>query len=629
MPRLFERAYIGNLELKNRMVMLPMGTILGNQDGTVSQRMIDYYARRAEGGVAMVIVEITEVDPVHFPDRHNIRISDDSFIPGLKALASAIKAHGARAAIQLHHPGRQCKSAATGAQPVAPSPIPCPLIGEEPRELTPEEIRAIVEEYAQATRRANEAGFDAVEFHGAHGYLICQFLSPWANRRNDDYGGDTYRRTRFALDIVAQAREKVGQHFPLIFRFSADEHIDGGLTLGEARVVARLMEEAGVNAISVSAGTYDSFEWVVQPMLFPTGALVPLAADIKRQVKVPVITAGRLGDPRKAERILAEGKADLIGLARPLLADPDLPRKASGGREREIQRCIACNTCMDLVFRRDPIACLMNPETAHEGKVEEVAEKAKRVLVIGGGAAGLEAARVARLRGHEVTLWDASQRLGGRWSWFIRPYVKEQVDRLRSLGVGLELGKRVTAEEVLAFAPEAVLVTPDATPIIPDLPGVGADKVLLADDVLAGRAEAGERVIILGTGNIGLETAEFLRRKGAKVTILGEGPWVGGGLERSVRKVAARNLEKGGVSILTDVTSISIGDEGVSFRDAEGREQSIQANTVVVALGSQPDQTLENALRGEGLEVFPLSFCESPLHAYRASQEGAAIARQL
>lgn len=403
MSKLFEKIKIGNLELKNRIVMPPMGTQLANTDGTISARQIEYYAARARGGAGMVEVEFSTVDPVQFAALTQVRISDDRFMPGLAALASAIKSNGSRAAIQIHHPGRQASSRTTGAQPVAPSAIAGPS-PELPRELSVVEILELEERFAQAALWAKQAGFDAVELHGAHGYLLCQFLSPYSNQRQDDFGGDTQRRARFPLEIVRKVRQRVGNDYPILFRLSADEHVEGGLTLNETRLIVQWLEEAGVDAISVSAANHASMEWSIQPMLMKPGCLVPLAAEIKKVVKVPVMVAGRINDPLVAERILEQGKADLVAVGRGLLADPDFPRKAKDGREREIIKCIACNTCYDQILRLQPIACLVNPEAGRELEKEQKAVNPGRVVILGAGPAGLEAARVVALRGHQVTV---------------------------------------------------------------------------------------------------------------------------------------------------------------------------------------------------------------------------------
>ncbi|MDP6346856.1 MAG: NADH:flavin oxidoreductase, partial [Dehalococcoidia bacterium] len=362
--KLFEPIDIGTLHLKNRLVMPPMNSRMGDPGGVVSQRTVDYYARRAQGGVGFIIVEIGAVDPVQIVSPTQLQLSDDRFIPGMARLAQAIKDNGARSAIQIHHPGRQAPASVTGTPAVAPSTLSSRRSGETPKELSPSEIEGLVGLFAQAARRAKDAGFEAVEIHGAHGYLLCQFLSPYSNHRDDDYGGDAARRARFPLQVIEAVRNEVGRDFPIIFRFSASEFTQGGLTIEDGKAIARLVEEAGVDCLSISAGTDASLEWAVQPVLLPVGCLLPLAEAVRQEAYVPVIAVGRINHPSIAEAALQEGKADLIALGRPLLADPDYPRKAQEGRWDEIRKCIACNSCRRDPWPRElPICCLLNPET--------------------------------------------------------------------------------------------------------------------------------------------------------------------------------------------------------------------------------------------------------------------------
>lgn len=641
MGRLFENVRIGSLDLSNRIVFPPMGTQLATSEGYVTPRQIEYYARRARGGAGLVVVEFSAVDPVQVAAATQVRISDDRFLPGLRALASAIKSGGAKAAIQIHHPGRQASARTTGVQPVAPSAISGPS-SETPRELTGEDLQGLVMRFAEAALRAKRAGFDAVELHGAHGYLLCQFLSGYSNQRQDEYGGDVRRRARFPLEVATRVREAVGHDYPLIFRMSADEHVPGGLTTDETRQIARWLEEAGVNAISVSAGNHASMEWAIQPMLLPPGCLASLGAEIKRAVKAPVIVAGRINDPLVAERMLTQGKADLVAMGRGLLADPDLPRKAREGRSREITRCIACNSCYDQILRQQPIACLMNPEAGKETEVETKTEHPQRVLVLGGGPAGLEAARVARLRGHEVTVWDENQKLGAHWSWLLTPYVAAQRVRLKELGVTVKLGVRSDVDAVEALSPDVVLVTQGATAKKPSISGTDAGNILSAEEALKGRKVVGDRVVVLGGSNIGIEVAEHISRQGKKVTVVEPGPRAGSGLEWHARKFLLARLARRGVDIVTDAaldklegTNLAFHRTGAAGRAAQpGSEGKLDADSVVLALGSEANEEMAQALKSAAvslpkgkLRVVTLPYCERPSDVFRAAQEGARAAR--
>lgn len=337
--KLLEPIAFSGLRVKNRIVMPPMGMGYANEDGTVSERVIRYYLRRAQGGVGMIVVENCIVDPQVVGVGPELRIHEDRYIEGLRRLVQALKPYEVVVGLQLNHMGRQT----TLGTPVAPSPIPISPKGPIPRVLTAEEIRYIVEEFAEGARRARDAGFDFVEIHGAHGYLVCEFLSPASNLREDEYGGSLEGRLRFPLEIIRRIQERAGADFPVQFRLSAREYVPEGLTLDETREIARHLERAGVSSISVSAGNWQTLHYIMAPMFMPPGYLVEDAAAIKSVVSIPVIAVGRLHDVELAERVLQEGKADLIAVGRGLIADPEWARKVSEGRPEDIRPCISCN----------------------------------------------------------------------------------------------------------------------------------------------------------------------------------------------------------------------------------------------------------------------------------------------
>ncbi|HUV44799.1 MAG TPA: FAD-dependent oxidoreductase [Dehalococcoidales bacterium] len=623
---LFDGIRIGKMVLENRLVMPPLETNLANDDGSVSQRTLDHYERRARGGPGLIVVECTSVDPVHF-HRNQLNISDDRFIDGLSRVAEVIKRHGVRAAIQIQHPGRQI--VLPSVQSVAPSPLACRAIPRVPRELTIDEIEELVERFAEAVRRARDAGFDAVQFHGAHGYLIAQFMSAWSNKRADRYGGDVYGRATFPLEIIARTREKVGTDYPLIFRFSGDEYVPEGRGIDESKVVARLVEKAGIDAISVSAGTYDSGEWTSQPMLMPRGCLVPLAAEIKSAVGVPVVTVGRIHSPRLAEEILQQGKADLIAMGRPLFADPDLPMKAREGREREIRHCISCNTCMRSLSDGGPVICLMNPELGREGVPEVKAPQPRRVLVVNGGPAGIEAARVAALRGHQVKLWDERPSLGGRWSWLLKPYIASRLKLLAEIGVTVELGKTITPQAVARENPEVVIAGRGLKPEIPLIPGMDEIEPVQADDILVEKKEVTGRVVVLGGGSTGFEVTNMLVQRGRQVCIVEEGDSLGVGLEPMTGTVLRRRLVDRGVVFQRRARIIRIAGMTLVFTDEQGTEQQIPFDHLVLALDWQPEGSLVDSLRGGDYRLIPVGPYQQPVSYVRAFLEGTAVGREI
>ena len=414
---LFKEAKIGSLTLKNRVIMPPMGTLLPDEGGWVSDALIDYHVARAKGGCAMNIVEVSAVHRSTMGPR-NLGICDDSFIPGLKKLAGAIKAAGGKACIQLWHAGRQTNSRDTGMPIVAPSPIPCPLCREMPLELTTDQITELVEAYGDAAVRAKKAGFDAIEIHGAHGYLIDQFMSAYSNHRQDEYGGPLEKRARFALEIIENIRSKVGHDFPVIYRLSADEYVEGGLTAQDAVKIVRMIEKAGVDSVHVSAGVYGSLPWIIPPLDMPEVPYLENIAAVKSVASIPVIAAIRINDPVEADRMIGEGRADFVAVGRGHLADPEFCVKAMAGDFDSIIKCIGCNQgCVDRLFMQGlPIRCLRNPATGQEKACElKPAEQKKKILVVGGGPGGLEAATTLQKRGHQVILLEKACRLGGQF----------------------------------------------------------------------------------------------------------------------------------------------------------------------------------------------------------------------
>ena len=623
---LFDEIQIGNLVLENRLVMPPLETNFANEDGSVSQRTIDYYARRAQSGPGLIVVECTSIDPVHFHP-HQLNISSDRFTEGLAQLAYAIKQHGVKVAIQIQHPGRQL--ALPSVQAVAPSPLACRTVPQVPRELGTSEVEELVERFAQATRRAKEAGFDAVQFHGAHGYLIAQFMSAWSNKRNDKYGGDVYGRATFPLEIIALTRQKVGRDYPLIFRFSADEYHREGRRIDESKIIARLVEKAGINAISVSAGVYDSGEWTSQPMLLPKGCLVPLAAEIKTVVSVPVEAVGRIHTPWLAEQVLQQGKADLIAMGRPMFADPDLPKKAREGRDREIRHCISCNVCMDSVFGNEPVVCLLNPDLGREGQAEVKAPRPKRVFVVNGGPAGIEAARVAALRGHRVKLFDERPKLGGRWSWLLKPYINNRRNILTELGVKVELGEVLKREMVVADKPDVVIAGRGLTASTPSILGMRNAQPIQANDILERDAEVKGNIVVFGGGNIGFEVANLLIQQRSQVSVIEEGNILGHGIEPLTRNVLRRRLVEQGVVFYRRARPKRVEAGAVTFIDEQGVEKCLPFDHLVLAYNWEPNEELIESLRGDEYQLIPVGPYQQPEQYVQAFKEGTLIGRTI
>ena len=638
MMKLFQPVNIGKMELKNRLVVPPMGSGFSAPDGTVTDRLIEYHEARARGGFGLIIVEVTAIDPLGKGTPIQLGIWDDKFMPGLGRLVDRIHAAGAKIAIQLHHAGRETFSLSLGGQQaVAPSPFPDPIIREVPRELTVEEIKSLVEAYAQGARRAKESGFDAVELHGAHGYLIAQFMSAYANKRTDEYGGDLEGFLRFPLDIVHRARELVGPDYPILFRISGDEAVPEGRTIDESVVVAKRLVEAGVDALHVSVGVYESSYLTSAPPAMEPGFNAAAAATIKRNVSVPVIAVGRVVDPAVAEDIISSGKADLVAIGRASLADPEFAVKAAEGRDEDIVKCLSCNEgCIDALMIKPPITCTQNPALGREAEYASAGTaNAKKVVVAGGGPAGLEAARTAALWGHKVILYEKRDSLGGQALLAAIPPTKEvwlevvrcRVKDLQRLGVEIRLGSELTPEVVRQLSPDVVIVATGSAPLLPDIPGTERDNVATAQDVLSG-AQVGATVVVIGGGLVGCETADYLAQQGKDVTIVEMLRHTARDISPGARYFLRRRLRERNVKILTSTPVKAITDVGVVV-SSDGEERTLEpVDTVVLATGARSVNDLE-AVKELVPEVYVIGDASSPGKMLQAVQQAAEVARGL
>jgi 2,4-dienoyl-CoA reductase (NADPH2) len=643
-PGLFAPLRLGKLELRNRVVMPPMTTGFA-RDGFVTDTMIDYYAARASGGVGLVIVEDSIVATPQGKHGYNdIYIDDDKFIPDLSRLSKAIKDSGAAAAVQLNFSGRVAGKLrdgrlmmTEGQLPVAPSAIAYPANGfVVPHELTVAEIEPIEDRFAEAARRAQEAGFDMVSLHCSHQFLIEQFLSPLSNRRRDAYGGSPEKRRRFVLEIIEKVRQKTGKGFPIVCRLSGKEVLPGGLTVDDARSIARSLEKAGVIALNVSHGTdpVGLSPRAVAPLTSRTkkdsrGELVPLAAAIKQAVSIPVMTVGSIITPQLAEEVLEQGKADLVCIGKGLIADPEWPLKAWEGRESEIRHCIACEHCF-MSLAGTPLECAINPAVGRERVVKlKPAARPKKVIVAGGGPAGLEAARVAAARGHRVTLYekdrpggqlDLARRLPGKDEYGL--FLDYELGQLKKLGVKIE-SCELDQETATRGRPDAIIVATGAVPRKSGLPGIDSTNVVTAWQVLRGEMPRDKRVAVVGGGSTGAETAVMLALNGNKVTVVEK-------LDEIAADTAGtpffhlgllNALEAHGVRLLIGATAEQITGSGVVV-SRQGRRRTIRADTVVIALGVEPDRRLSEKLKDAGVELYIVGDCAAVANLARAVKEG-------
>jgi len=636
-PGLFEPGSIGKLRLKNRIVMPPMYTGLCGEDGRVSDRLTDYYAERARGGCGLVIVEASYTRPEGYAG--HISINDDSLIPGLKGLARAIQDGGARAAIQVNaHRGRGDEG-----DPASASEGVHPKSGARARAFSTEDIADLKRQYAEGARRAMKAGFDCVMIHGAHGYIISEFLSPLTNRRTDDYGGDLRRRARLAVEITEEVRRSTAADYPIIFRLMADDRIPGGFGVEDAAAVARLLEDAGANAIDAASGAAETYGWVVPYIYAPPACNSDLSQAIRRAVSIPVSVPGRITTPHIAEQVLAEGKADFVCMGRALIADPDLPAKAAAGRESEIRQCIACGRCMKAILGRNgwgTLECAVNPAVGRERWFREAmkpAATARRVLVIGGGPAGMEAAVVAAQRGHDVTLWERTDRLGGQLNLAAacpgkgetRSFIDYLSNQLRGLPVKVELSKEATPASVARFTPDVAVLAVGARPLIPGIKGRQPGQVVLFPDILSGLVSAGKKVVVVGGGLVGCETAEFLAEQGRQVAIVELLDRLAAELFYTYSDWVASVLRDRGVEAFVGVQEEEFTEGGLAIVDREGHRQLLEADTVVIAAGMLADHSLAQDLERIVTEIHEVGDCAEARQLLEAVHEGSTAALEI
>ncbi len=685
--------------------MSPMGSNLAEADGHLGERIKRYYEERARGGAGLLILGVGAIAyPAGACNPNQVAISDDVYLPGLADLADRVHRRGAKLAIQLQHAGKVATQDMGAGRPLwVPSSLPF-KVGDLFEDLTPEEVAGIteylarpgakleyhemsesdiaelVEMFASAADRARRAGFDAVEIHAAHGYIISSFLSPATNRREDAYGGPLPNRGRLLVEVIRAVKDRVGAGFPVWCRLDSREfRTEGGISALDGRRAAEMAEAAGADAIHVSAyaDPTSGVAFTDAPLVHQPCGYVPLAEGIKKRVRVPVIAVGRI-EPEEAEAVLAEGKADFIAMGRKLLADPELPAKLGEGHREDIRPCIYCYTCVGKIFLNQRNCCAVNPATGREAEFEIVpAEPPRCVLVVGGGPAGMEAARVAALRGHRVTLCERSKRLGGTLAFSSLVYepngkLAEYLERqVRELPIDLRMGEEVSPGWVEEHRPDVILVAVGAGHRDSAIPGedrphvlagsdlrdlltggdghgaaeklspyqraiVGAGRMLgLADRVSLIRAftrrwmPLGERVAVIGGGLVGVELAEFLSERGREVSVLEEGDTLAVEMALPRRWRALHGLREHGVALLTGVRVEEITDEGVIYTAKDGARSSVPIDTVILASGTGENRRLADSLEGLGPEVHLLGDCCGVGYIEGAMMDAARIARAI
>lgn len=611
LKNLFSPITIKGKTMKNRLAVAPMVTNYCNEDGTCTEMFSAYHETKAKGGFGMIITEDFAVRPRGKGFKHLPGLWNDEQIPGFKEFTKRIHKHDTVLIAQIYHAGRQSSKMVLGEAPQAPSAIPCPFSPDMPEELSIEEIKKIITEFGDCALRAEKAGFDGIEVHGAHGYLISQFMSSYTNKRTDEYGGSLQNRIRFAVEVVKDIRSKVSNEFIVGYRISADEYVTGGRNIGDTMTIVPYLEEAGIDYIHVSAGVYRSFDDIIPSQYRGHSWNTNAAVEVKKITKLPVISVGRINDPRLAETIIASGKSDIVAMGRQSLTDPETPNKAKEGRFDEIRSCIACHHgCVKNLLNNVPIQCILNPTLGRESEVSlEKTAAPKNIMVIGSGPAGLEAAITAASRGHRVKVFEKNRWAGGQFRIGAVPpgkgeminYINWQLNELEKLNVPVLMETEVTPELVKKEKPDVVFAATGAEPIIPNIPGADRPNVVTAHDVLSGKVNTGNSVVVVGGGCVGAETANQLANYLKGVTIIEMLDAIAGDEIVVPRWDLLEDLDRNKVRICTKTTVDEITDAGVKVSGAVN--EVIPCDTVVLAVGAKPVLGLADALKKEGYDV--------------------------
>ncbi|MFH0845462.1 MAG: FAD-dependent oxidoreductase [Pseudomonadota bacterium] len=620
-PNLFEAIQIGPMALKNRIVMPPMSTNFADPEnpGHVSERHKSYYGERARGGTSLIIIEAVSINPNSRLRKFGLSLHGDAFIPGFKELTELVKTSGAKIGVQLAHGGRLGAtkvdfegnpdlSAYIPGQYFAASPLPHPVTGILAQELTQGQLEIIAGYFADTAKRAKTAGFDFIELHGAHGYLLNEFLSPYTNHRTDQYGGTLEGRSRFPLQVVRRVKEAIGDDVVLSYRISAVEFVEEGLDIDESILFSKILQDEGVDIIHVSAGlneTLSRMNRVIPPMSFPRGRLAEYAEKIKREVTIPVMAVQRINTPELAEEIIREKKADLVATGRALISDPYWPLKAQKGKPDEIRMCIACNQgCMEKIVMENRLTCLQNPEVGYENAYRSMKKEKgrKRILVIGGGVAGMEAACVCAEKGYSVTLMEKEDKLGGVSRLAAVPNEKKEFmgvvqyreNRLKRLGVEIHLGQDLDLKSLGDHDFDEIIVATGSIPIMPPIHVHNKYPILSIRDAFQNPQDIGSDIVILGGGSAGVEVAEFLHHLGKKVTVVEMRDRLCVDLGPLNRANLLERISELPIKIILKAKVVDLTGDGIILSREGEQELLPPPDSVVIAMGAKSKPVLKD-----------------------------------
>ncbi len=634
---LFQPGKIGSLQLENRLVMPAMASQLTEPDGHLSERLLDYYRARAKGGVGLIIPAYAGVSP-DAPLMFNMAIYDDSWIEDWSKLIGIIHEDNVKVCVQLMHVGMLYIFAGfipKGTTMKVPSEIPLIPDTMPYQVVSRDDIERYISDFGQAARRAKEAGADMVEIHSCHGSLAGMFMTPILNRRTDEYGGSLTKRTRFPSEVIESIKQTTGQDFPISIRINGSDDLDGGTTPEEAAQQAAILQSAGADIISVSRGIEFWASTTIPSYLYPNGSMLELVDEIKKAVNIPVMAAGKI-TPELAQEIVASKRAEFIAFGRPLLADPDLPNKLREGRADEVRRCIYCMNCLNHDRRAGKGSCSVNPFLNRESQLPlKPADHSKKVIIIGGGLAGMQTGAILAQRGHQVTIYEKESELGGQWniaaavpekSHFLTiiEYLKQS---LQKHAVKIQTGTTITKEKVLDITPDTVIIATGAIPSIPEISGIDGHHVVQAIDMIAGKTDMEGRVVVLGGRYTAIEVAIQLAKQGKEVSLVTRGE-LGLTLERMILRALEKKLIDLRIPLYLHTQVLEITEQSVIVRI--GNEvASLPADTVVLALGMEPENGLSRELEGMVPEIYTVGDCVKPRNAASVAYQAAKLAAKI